>query len=369
MSGVRWLSWMFAAATVASAGATSVDAKDLVFTTFAPPQNVTTIENVEPVLKQVQKETGLTFKVYTSGSLLGIKATLGGLRDGIADIGFTLPFFYPGELPTVNALHDMIFVGDNAQEVEASSLETFLLDCPECIAEYGRQGAFYLGSVSPPEYVLMCRDPLNGTDSIKGKKIRTTGSYARWVKKLGATPVNMSMAETAEALQRGQIDCVLASMSFLRSFGLIDVVRYIVDYPMGIARATGLYTFNLKTWNGFTADQKKAFLRAVPMGTARESMVYYPKETRESVELAKSRGVIIVPADDKMEALMKEHIAEELKLIPTLWAKRGAKDPQRLVDSYLAKLEKWRAILAKIGNDPVKYEKALYDEIFSKVKI
>ena len=46
----------------------------------------------------------------------------------------------------------------------------------------------------------------------------------------------------------------------------------------------------------------------------------------------------------------------------------GVENPEVLLDGFLAKVEKWRRIVAEIDRDPVKYEQALWREVFSKIK-
>lgn len=44
------------------------------------------------------------------------------------------------------------------------------------------------------------------------------------------------------------------------------------------------------------------------------------------------------------------------------------KDPEPTIQAFLKNLKKWEALVAEFGNDEAKFEQALRNEIYSKVK-
>src|SRR3546814_20907787 len=55
----------------------------------------------------------LTFKLFTGGALLGAKATLDGVRDGVADVGHVAYTYFPASFPRAQLLNELSMVGTN----------------------------------------------------------------------------------------------------------------------------------------------------------------------------------------------------------------------------------------------------------------
>ena len=70
---------------------------------------------------------------------------------------------------------------------------------------------------------------------IKGSKFRVPGkAEADVVKKLGGTPVGMSIRQVAESLNRGVIQGALAGWSALGTFRITPLIKTHIDIPLGV---------------------------------------------------------------------------------------------------------------------------------------
>src|SRR3546814_16737738 len=110
--------------------------------------------------------------------------------------------------------------------------QTLFVDCEPCLKEYVDHDVLPLASYSLTPYHLMCTaDPVAKPEDFVGKKIRGTGAMGQLVAALGGTPVNITRAEIYEALQRGQADCTLGPLPWLKSYPLWDRVKYVSPEP------------------------------------------------------------------------------------------------------------------------------------------
>ena len=83
-------------------------------------------------------------------------------------------------------------------------------------------------------------------DDLKGQKIRVSGTYEPFVKRLGAVPVTMPGSDIYTALERGTIDGYAWAVLGNVQMGWVDVCKYIIEpriYQMNIEAL-----INQKTW-------------------------------------------------------------------------------------------------------------------------
>jgi TRAP-type transport system periplasmic protein len=83
-------------------------------------------------------------------------------------------------------------------------------------------------------------------EGLKGQKIRVSGTYEPFVKRLGAVPVTMPGSDIYTALERGTIDGYAWAVLGNVQMGWVDVCKYIIEpriYQMNIEAL-----INQKTW-------------------------------------------------------------------------------------------------------------------------
>ncbi|MBT6276249.1 MAG: C4-dicarboxylate ABC transporter substrate-binding protein, partial [Chromatiales bacterium] len=87
----------------------------------------------------VKANTDVKIKVF-SMSLLNLKETPPGVRDGIADMGFVLPPYYPAEYAENNLPANLSMLSTTGKQVESpgaamagATSEYTYFHCPECL--------------------------------------------------------------------------------------------------------------------------------------------------------------------------------------------------------------------------------------------
>ncbi|MCG8382891.1 MAG: C4-dicarboxylate TRAP transporter substrate-binding protein [Gammaproteobacteria bacterium] len=325
---------------------------------------------MQPFIENVEKATGGSMKIelHPGGAIASGKATASAIRDGLMDGGLVVALYTPSVFPVNTLMSDMGFHSVDPIVSTAAVTEATLLHCPQCLEEWRKNGIEYFGAYTTPSYKLMCKDAVNNLSDIKGRKMRSAGSvFGNWAKTMEGIPVSMPNAEAYEALERGQLDCIIGSSAWLKTLSLWDMVKYVVEEPMGAYMGGAIIDFNTDVWAKFSPKEKEAILRETPAALIRIAFGYV-KDEEEVAKLAKEKGVNFVPSNPELSAL-KNQFTEELNVSQAEVAKkRGVKDPEAVIDAILKSLKKWEKIVAEVGYDQDKLADRLYTEVFSKIK-
>lgn len=346
-------------------------ARDYNYATFVPPQAANNTVALEPAFKSIAEKTKgeVNIKMFAGGQLLSAKDMLAGVRDGIADLGFVIPVYAPTALSNSVVISDMMPYGGDPIAVAGASLQTILMDCPQCKKEFSDNNLVFLGGHVPTPYRLLCRNDVKSLADIKGLRMRGgSGAMARIAEALGGTPVNMDAGDMYEALERGQLDCVVGPIAWLRQYSLGEVVHSVMGEPLGVLGGLGLMTWNADAWNGLTDEQKQVVIKEVPGIVARATVDGYIAD--DNAVRAKYESKIAFNDDVPEIRQALDKINEEgLPDIIAAAKKRGATDPKAIAEAYLKNLKHWRQLSQeKIKGDSEALAQVLWDEIYSKVK-
>jgi len=155
-------------------------------------------------------------------------------------------------------------------------------------------------------------------------------------------------------------------VAWLNTYGLMDVVRYVTDEPLGASRPQSQMSMNLGKWNQLGRDEQKIFTDGLVKLVA-DSAYGYLREHNVTHQAGIAAGIKFAPPfPGFMEAFDKVKRDGRQRFL-TLAKEKGMQDAQRLLDRYLDIAGQWREIVAN-AQSQTDYEKALDERIFSKVK-
>jgi TRAP-type C4-dicarboxylate transport system substrate-binding protein len=107
---------------------------------------------------------------------------------------------------------------------------------------------------------IFLREPIASIDDFKGKRIRTTNTYRRFIEALGAQPFRASRSEIYTAMERGVISGFVNQKMEVLSAGWNKVTGFMVDPPFYNGMAVVLV--NLNTWHKLS-DKQREFMTNV----------------------------------------------------------------------------------------------------------
>lgn len=221
---------------------------DAIFQDFA--RRVTTATNGE-----------LVIETHAPGSIVSTGDSLMAAAQGALDGAFTFPAYWVGQIPAAGHLNGNLATFSNNTEMEYFMYEMGALDI---IREaYAERGIHQVGPVAGGGVTLFGKRPVQTAADFKGYKIRTTGTAARVLEKMGAAPVSVAGGELYQALQTGIVDAAhWGSVSGGMSMNFQEVTKYIVQPDL--VSPTNLEVFvNASKWNQLGEDHKQVVNDAV----------------------------------------------------------------------------------------------------------
>jgi len=361
---------ILAAATAAGLLATpgAAPAKELIFATFVPPTHGIVVHALDPMAKELAEETkgSVSFVIKPGAQLFKAQDSINSTGDGLADATTYAPHYKPSLLPTAYMIIDLQLSTPEGHVGAAAAIDT-MFNCPECRDEYKKAGTLILAAYGTGPQQLWCRNEVMTVAQAKGKRIRTSGASGRFVQAMGGTPVNMAISEMAGAMERGQIDCVIGPVSWVKGYGMIDDVKYVLDFSLGAYPFAHIAVMNLKSWKERTPEERKIMMRHFARAQARATIDGNIKYDDESLAELKAKNAIVRPGGEDFKKLIATQVTEERKLAVEGAKSRGVKDAEKIAALFEANYAKWDKILKGQPLTWQAYDKALWDNLFSKV--
>ncbi|OXR48086.1 hypothetical protein PuT2_14600 [Pusillimonas sp. T2] len=344
-------------------------AQTLRYNSFMPPLAVES-KGIKAFFDELESETNGRVKgqVFLGGQMLGGQATISGIRDRVVDGGFIIPTLNASEIPYVAMLPELLpFSGDFWAATGATN-ETMMINCPECKGDLDKYNAVWLGGIGASPWHMMCAQPIQRFEDLKGKKVRVTGGFAaRMVDAFGATSVALPASEIPAAMQQGMIDCAVGTLSWLNTLGLINMVKGIVDEPIGSYHGIGQFVFNKDSLAKLRPEDKKTLMTLIPKHLPMLTAAY-SKDQQAAREAAVKKGVVMWKPDEKYQEAMRKFKGAEPKAVAAdIMKQGGTKDAEPIVQKHIETLQKWQGLVSESSGTPEAFAEILRREVYSKV--
>ncbi len=301
-------------------------------------------------MDEVTERSGgkITFDVYYSASLMPGNEMLSAIGTGSADMGRLVGGYWPQELPVAN-WYDQAdrSLGENAypHAVIAESAAThlqFMTDGPlrDELASHN------LTALAAPKNIphadMLCKEPVEGLDDLKGRLIRTaTPTIRAEVEHLGGVSVSMPSGEVYEGLERGVIDCaVIDSPSFIRT-GAWEVAKYYVPATFSTNWA-GPVVINTDVWEGFPEEVRQIFRDAAPLILSGSAQKTFESIARFATEGVEKHGIVFEDPREIEEALRVHQQRRYESMVAN--APAGVTDPAAFKTKLDDELARWFSI-------------------------
>ncbi|SLN67133.1 C4-dicarboxylate TRAP transporter substrate-binding protein [Oceanibacterium hippocampi] len=356
--------------TLLASGSAALAETKVVYGSFMPEPHLVHKAGLEPLFKEVEAATNgsLTFELFVGGALGGAKASLSNVRDRVTDSALIMNVYVKSDLPASSSLTELAVLGTDAMAIAGASNEMQLLACEQCEKELARNKVKALAYYSTATYNLMCTKPVSTLEDIKGLKIRAAGAFGALASELGGTPVSISAGEMYEALQRGQADCTLGAAAHLKSYNLQDVIKSVVDLPLGTFHGVLAFPINAGTWRDMTKDEQRALIKAMP-GLVSRLVVGYEDESAEALANAKSNNVSVLKPGPDLVAKVAAHRKGEYDRVLAYAKDAGVEDAEQMVDRFIKLVDKWEKLVIGFDREPAKFEEALWEHVYSKLDV
>lgn len=225
---------------------------------FLPPTSAAQTMFIEPWCNKIEEESKGRMKcqIYASMSLGGTPPQLiNQVRDGVADIIWTLPGYTAGRFPA-SEVFELPFITADA---EAGSRAFW--DFMQTKAKKELNGVYPIATWINGPNVMHFRDKeVKSLADLKNMKVRAPSRQGtKLLAALGATPVGMPVPQMAESLSKGVIEGALIPWEVVPATKTHELTRYHLDTGEAKAMVTStmLFVMNQKKYDKLPADLKK----------------------------------------------------------------------------------------------------------------
>jgi TRAP-type C4-dicarboxylate transport system substrate-binding protein len=316
----------------------------------------------------VKDATGgaVDFKVFTGGSLVSPKASLQGIRDGIAHVGFVAGTYTPKDLPLNNVLADLTLYNADPT-VTAYASTDFNINSAAVQAEWKSHNTVYGAGYSTAPYRMVCNADVPTLETLKGMKVRTPGGlWHRFSTEIGATPVNVPSSEMYTGLERGLLDCVNNDITSLKDRSLWDVATSVNTIALGTYFSGVGLGFNSAFWTGLSERH-----RSVLLDLAAEQMVEMQIEVVVNEQNAKKeaadKGIKFYEPKEPLSAALSAFSVDDLKDLQNN-GRYGAENAGAVAADYIAIVNKWAKLLEGVDRtDKAALLAIVKREIYDKI--
>ncbi|MGE0513807.1 MAG: C4-dicarboxylate TRAP transporter substrate-binding protein [Hyphomicrobiaceae bacterium] len=345
------------------------DAKTLKAAYYVSPKHPIGLA-YQKLADEMKSETkgAVTIRLFGGESLLAAKAISDGLRDQVADIGQMIYTYTPAYYPHGILVNDMAMLGANDTAAMMALTELYLLGCPACLEELGKQNQLPMAAISTPPYMIIANGDFNSPEKLHLKKLRAGGSlWDRFAKAMGAIGVNMPTSGMYEGISRGTLDGALYAVGGLKTHGLGDVAKQVILLNAGSFRAGSVFSMNKASWAELSVDERKAFLRASAKAAV-YGAIAYAKGEDEGLEVAKQKKIPVVEPHPGLLKMRAEFVENDLKhTVTTAKETLGLSDAEQFVADYRKLYDKYDKLVQPISTDEAKLAEVMYNEIYAKI--
>ncbi len=196
----------------------------------------------------------LEIEFHWGKSLLGTKAVLQGLGDGVADMGSVIGFFTPKKLRGYN-IGDLP-VANSDEWVGMRALYEFANTNGTIKKEFAKQGVHYVTNYTTGPIQLICTKQVSSLADLNGVKLRGSGPYGKTFGDFGADVQRMGQAKVYQALESGLVECNQNYYYSMKAYKQYEVAPHVVELDWGQNMAFGIM-MNQGSWEGLSADHQK----------------------------------------------------------------------------------------------------------------
>ena len=327
---------VFAAATLGAASASAQVV--LTASSWLPPTHVLT-ETQKEWCGLLEQKTGGKIKCnLLPRGVAAAPATFDAVRNGLADISFTVHGYTPGRFVTTQAA-EFPFLGNNSEPVSVA-FQRLYAKTPAMAEEH--KGVKVLAVFTHgPGIVFNTRRPVIKAEDLLGLKWRVGGGMVNEISKALGMNVTLKPApESYELLSSGVMDGTLFPAESVESFKIDKVIKYGTTFPGGLYNTSFVFLMNQAKYDSLEPDVKKAVDELSGEVAARMFGKGWDKVDRRGLAFMQANGVQITKAD----AAFVKQVTDKTEPLIDAWAKaaegKGMKEPKKALAAFRADIAK-----------------------------
>ncbi|WP_041775865.1 TRAP transporter substrate-binding protein DctP [Blastococcus saxobsidens] len=255
------------------------------------------VASILPFMEEVERQSDgrITFEYFGSNELVEATDIPSAIQDGIADMGNLLyigsvnPLMYVVQLPGLYA--------DPETGAASEALLDFVTENENVAGTLDETGIHPLICLTTTNYQILTSGPVNSPQDLQGRQLRASGNVLPLsIDALGAVPVNLSINETYEAINRGVVDGVSISVPSVREYAFTEVAPNVV-VNVNLGGFPVCYGISEGIWDELSPEDQE-LMTSVGREISRSAGEELAATVEEQIAEWESSGVTVVTFDE-----------------------------------------------------------------------
>lgn len=307
---------------------------------FLPLQAAIPANAIEPWIEKVETESNgrIAIEHYPSMQLGGAPPALyDQVRDGVADIIWTVLGYTPGRFPKTEAFELPFMTGDAESSsqafhewVEANAMDEF-------------QGVKVIAFHTHGPGLIHSNSPVETLEDVQGLKLRgPTQVTTAMLEEFGATAIGMPVPAVPESISKGVIDGAVVPWEVTVPLRLAELVTNHTGFESapGLYTATFVFAMNQAAYDELPDDLKAVIDANSGIEAAALFGTVMDEADKQGRQLAEEAGNTIIMLDDEEKARWMEAAQPVVENWIAGMDEKGL-DGQALVDSAKEAIAKY----------------------------
>jgi TRAP-type transport system periplasmic protein len=264
--------------------------------------------------------------------------TFDAVRDGLADISFTVHGYTPGRF-VLGQMAEFPFLGDNS---EATSVAYQRIYDKHLASLNEHKGVKVLSVFTHgPGAIFNSKRAITSSADLQGLKFRVGGGMVNEVGKVLGMNVTLKPApESYELMSSGVMDGVLFPSESIESFRLDKLVKHRTTFPGGLYNTSFVFMMNEAAWNKIGKDDQVAITKLSGETAARMFGRGWDGVDRRGIAIMQANNVVATPASP---AFLKE-VKDKVSTLEAKWFKdsaaKGLTNGEQVLKEFRAEIAK-----------------------------
>jgi len=310
----------------------------LTASTWLPPSHAVTETQKAWCAKLEEKTAGKAKCNLLPRGVAAAPATFDAVRNGLADLSFTVHGYTPGRFVTTQ-IAEFPFLGNNSEPVSVA-FQRLYARTPAMADEH--KGVKVLAVFAHgPGIVFNTKRPIIKADELAGLKWRVGGGMVNEISKALGMNVTLKPApESYELLSTGVMDGTLFPAESVESFKIDKVIKYGTTFPGGLYNTSFVFMMNAAKYDALPADVKKVVDELSGEAAARLFGQAWDKADRRGLAFMQAAGVRMDKADPAFVKVVTDKVAPLIDNWAQAAAAKGMKDPKKVLADFRAEISK-----------------------------
>jgi TRAP-type C4-dicarboxylate transport system substrate-binding protein len=310
----------------------------LTASSWVPPSHTLTETQREWCTQLEQRTAGKAKCNILPRAVSAPPATFDAVRNGLADLSFTVHGYTPGRFTTTQ-LAEVPFLGDSAEATSVAFQR--LYQKHPAIAEEHKGVKVLAVFTHGPGIVFNTKRPIAKVDDLAGLKFRVGGGMVNEISKaLGMNVTLKPATESYELLSTGVMDGTLFPAESVEGFKIDKVIKHATRFPGGLYNTSFVFMMNQAKYDSLPPDVKKVVDEMSGEAAARLFGRGWDKVDRRGMAFMQAAGVQFTPADPTFVKAVGDKTAP----VVDAWVKaaeaKGLKDARKVLTDFRAEIKK-----------------------------